>query len=266
MTKKGIITFADPEYIGQAKLLALSAKKFSNLPTTLVTTKPITAEEFEGIVMVPEPFAERGMITAIQASPYNQTAFMYADTLVLSDINVHFDMLDHHDLVFTKPVDYKSQRLSSDLYENRKLITKNDLPDVWANYFLYNKTQELSDMCGLLYLVSDHWKEIKDQACPAYSNDEDMHLLYNTMLSAALKLKKQDPLDYGITFTNMSKQTNNTNIPDLAFKDWYTLLSFWATDDKHIKVGDYNQTGIWHYSNSFYTPEFDTAIRKLCSN
>ena len=264
----GIIVFADtePDYIEQAKLLALTAKKFSGLPTTLITTEPIEAEEFDGVIIVPEHFTERGMITAMLASPYDRTAFIYADTLVLSDITQHFDLLDHHDMIFPFAVDYKNAKLSSDLYNDRKLITKNELPDLWTNYFLFKKTPTIQEIAGLMYIVVDHWAEIKESACPAYSDDKDLYIIFNILLSIALKLRQQEFRDYGLTFTHMSKQTNNTENIDLAFKDWFNLLSFWATDDGHIKAGDYKQTGVWHYSRAFYSKEFDTSIRKLCSN
>ena len=264
----GIIVFADtePDYIEQAKLLALTARKFSGLATTLVTTDPIEAEEFDGVIIVPEPFTERGMMTAMLATPYDRTAFIYADSLVLSDINTHFNLLDHHDMVFPLPVDYKGLKLSSELYNDRKLIARNNLPDLWSNYFLFKKTPTMQEIAGLLYIVADHWAELKESVCPSYSEENDLYLFFNTMLSAALKLRNQEYKDYGLTFTHMSKQTSNTDNQDLAFKDWFNLLSFWSTDDGHVKVGDYKQTGVWHYSRAFYSKEFDASIRKICLN
>ena len=260
----GIVTFADKDFIESAKLLAKSAKKFSNLPTTLVTDTPIEASEFDCVIVAPCQYAEQGMITALMSSPYDHTAFIYADSLVLSDITPCFDLLLKQDFVFPKAVDYKSHVLPSTLFNNRHMITKNNMPDVWTNFFLYKK-EPLNQVTREMSTLFDFWKDLKDTVYPDYSNDGALGLHFNVIMSAAMKLLNQSAVSYGVTFTNMSQQTNNLELSHLADKKWHQLLSVWATDDGNVKVENYNQTGVWHYTHDWLDSNHIKAIRKICS-
>lgn len=261
---KGIITYADQDFLESAKLLAITAKKFSNLPTTLVTNQPIEAEEFDHVIVAPCRYAEEGMITALMASPYDQTAFIYADSLVLSDISNYFDMLAHHDYVFSSARDFKSAPLASELYLERNMITKNNLPDVWTNFFLYKK-EPMQEITTLMSTVMELWKDIIVTACPAYGNDSHLKLHFNTVMSIALKTLGKMPMDYNLPFVNMSTQTANVKMGPISEKPWHQLLSYWATDEAHVKVENYIQQGVWHYATGFMDKSKQTRIRQICS-
>lgn len=259
----GIITYADADFIESAKLLAITAKKFSNLPTTLVTDKPVDANEFEHVIVAPCAYAEEGMITALMASPYDRTAFIYADSLVLSDITPYFAMLEYQDYVFATARDFKSAELPSTLYTERNMITKNNLPDVWTNFILYKK-EPMQEVTQLMSTLMGLWEEIKPTAFPNYANDSVLKLHFNTVMATALKTLGKEVTDYGLPFTNMSIQTANMQLTAVAEKPWYQLLSYWATDDGHVKVENYVQRGVWHYSNGFMDESKQSRIRQLC--
>jgi len=259
----GIVTFADKDFIESAKLLALSAKKFSNLPTTLVTDTPMEADEFDTIIVTPCQYAEEGMITALMASPYDRTAFIYADSLVLSDITPYFELLGHQDYIFPTASDYKSHALPSTLFNNRHMITKNKLPDIWTNFFLYKK-EPLNQVTCKMSTLFEFWKELKATVCPDYSNDDNLNLHFNVIMAVAMKLLNLPTHSYGTTFTNMSQQTNNVELVHLADKKWHQLLSVWATDDCKVKVENYNQVGVWHYTHKWLDDTRIDSIRKIC--
>lgn len=260
----GIVTYADTDFLESAKLLAITAKKFSNLPTTLVTNQPIEADEFEHIIVTPCRYAEEGMIVSLMASPYDNTAFIYADSLVLSNITPYFAMLEYQDFVFANARDFKSAPLPSALFLDRNMITKNSLPDVWTNFFLYKK-EPMQEVTSLMSTVMELWKDILPTACPNYSNDDYLKLHFNTVMSIALKTLDKKPADYGLPFVNMSMQTANVSLSALAEKPWHQLLSYWVTDEAHVKVENYIQQGVWHYATNFIDQSKQARIRQICS-
>jgi hypothetical protein len=255
---KGIVTYADSDFIESAKLLALTAKKFSNLPTTLVTNVPIEADEFDNVIVAPCRYAEEGIAIALMASPYNQTAFIYADSLVLSDIADYFNLLDKQDFVFSIPKDFKSELLDSSLFIERNMISKNKLPDIWTNFFLYKK-EAMEEITRLIPTLMDLWPHIKETACPHYSNDEGLKFHFITVMSIALKeLGKITPASYNIPFVHMGTPTAVNDKP------WYQLLSYWATDDGCVKVENYVQQGVWHYTCGFMDESKASRLRQIC--
>lgn len=258
---KGIITIATPDYLESAKLLAASAKKFSNLPTTLITLEPVEASEFDSIIVVPGDL-HTAFAVGLLSSPYDKTAFIYADSLVLSDITVYFDLLDSVDLVTPQAKDFKGLPIGSHLFTDRKMIVKNNLPNVWTNFFLYNK-DAVQDLSNTVADILKGWDSMQDSL--EYVSDADLKNKINTAFSIAVKASGFASNSYGVTFTNLSKQTNNTSLKHLSHKDWFQLLSFWATDDNLVKIENYNQTGVVHYTSNWLDSGKESKIKSICN-
>lgn len=260
---KGIITIATPAYVESAKLLAKTARKFSNLPTTLVTTEPVEAEEFDAIIIVPGN-VYNAFTVGLLSTPYNKTAFIYADSLVLSDITPWFELLTKIDLVTPQAFDFKGIPAPSYLFNDRKIISKNRLPDVWTNFFLYN-VEGIKEVTDMLPTIDELWDDLIMTACSEYSIDTDLKHKINVAFSIAVKMAGLQYYAGGTKFTNLSKQTNNIMTPHLASKDWHTLLSFWATDDNIIKIENFNQTGVVHYTADWLDDSKKKSIASICN-
>ena len=201
------------------------------------------------------------MITLpVLATPYKHTAFIYADSLVLSDITPYFDLLNTVDIVTPFPIDFKGLPLQSKLFNDRKIISKNNLPDVWTNFFLYtiDGIKEVTDILPNI-VIEEVWNNILQVSCKEYSIDSELKHKINVAFSLAFKMLGIPSYSGNVRFTNLSKQTNNIMLPHLASNDWYKLLSFWATDDNLIKIENYNQTGVVHYTSNWLD---DTKIKK----
>lgn len=260
---KGIITVATPKYLESAKLLALTASKFSNLPTTLITTEPITADEFDKIVVAPGDVTN-AFAVGLLSSPYKHTAFIYADSLVLSDITEYFTLLDKVDLVTPDAYDFKGQKLDSQLFIERKIITKNSLPDVWTNFFLY-RTEAIKELSNTTSDIIAVWADVLKMSCQEYSVDTELKNKINSAFAISLKACGLNNNAHAVKFTNLSRQTNNTMLKHLADKDWYQLLSFWATDDNLVKIENYIQTGVVHYGSSWLNESRSNSIKQICN-
>lgn len=260
---KGIITIATSDYLESAKLLAKSARKFSNLPTTLITTEPIEAEEFDNVITVPGDLYNAFSV-GLLSTPYTKTAFIYADSLVLSDITPYFDLLNKVDLVTPVAFDFKGIPVPSYLFNDRKIISKNSLPDVWTNFFLYN-VQGITEVTDLLPNINHLWNDILSASCSEYSIDAELKHKINVAFSIAVQMSGIPYYNGNTRFTNLSKQTNNVMLPHLASKEWHQLLSFWATDDDFIKIENYNQTGVVHYTAGWLDDHKRNSITAICN-
>jgi len=260
---KGIITIATPDYLESAKLLALTAKKFSNLPTTLITTDPVEASEFDNIIVVPGDVTN-AFAVGLLSSPYDYTAFIYADSLVLSDIKEYFNLLDKVNLVTPDAYDFKGQKLDSQKFIERKILTKNTMPDVWTNFFLY-RTEAIKEISNTTLDIIAVWQNVLKMSCTEYSVDTELKNKINSAFAIALKACGLNNNAHGVKFTNLSKQTNNTALTHLANKDWHQLLSFWATDDNLVKIENYVQSGVVHYGSTWLNSPRSNSIKQICN-
>lgn len=262
----GIITYADSEqYVKQAVLLALTARKNSNLNTSIVVTDDQLTKDFKQYfdkiyVLEKVDYLERGLLNCLTASEYDKTLFLYSDTLILSDISNVFQLLDYNDLVLNKELmDFKGSKITRPLYEQRKIIVRNKLPDVWTNAILYKKSQDFMDLTKLTHRIVTFWRQFKEQFLPEYAIDDKLNLKFNVAFSLALKLSD---IQYypSLTLTTLSKQEENTASMAWANLEWFKFLNAWILDNQQIKVENYIQTGIWHYGKNWINEEIYDRI------
>lgn len=258
---KGIITYADSDkHIKQAVLLAITAKKNSQLPVTVIVPREDIVKDYQQYfdkicVLKSVNFLERGLIDSLTKTPYEYTLFLYSDTLVLSDIKETFDLLDYYDLVMNGDLlDFKGSKISRQLYEQRKIISRNNLPDVWSNAILYKTTDSLLEVNKLTHRIITFWRQFKELYLTDYSIDDKLTLKFNTALSLALKLSDTH-VAKSLTLTTMSKQEENTAHAGWANLEWFKFLNSWILDNGQIKVENYIQTGIWHYGKYWLNDE-----------
>jgi len=257
----GIITYADSEqHVRQAVLLAVTAKKNSGINTSIVVTDSRLTTNYQQYfdkihVLEKVDYIERGLLDCLTASEYDRTLFLYSDTLVLSDISTVFQLLDCNDLVLNKELlDFKGSKITRPLYEQRKIIVRNNLPDIWTNAILYKKSQDFMDLTKLTHRIVTFWRQFKDQFLPEYAIDDKLNLKFNVAFSLALKLS--DVQYYpSLKLTTLSKQEENTASMAWANLEWFKFLNSWILDNRQIKVENYIQTGIWHYGKHWVNEE-----------
>jgi len=259
----GIITYADSvKHIQQAVLLAVTAKKNSGLPVTIAIPPQCEQlvnaykEYFDTICLLDKvDSVERGLIDTLTRSPYDNTLFLYSDTLILTDIADVFLLLDYHDIVMNDQLlDFKGSPITRQLYEQRKMIVKNNLVDVWSNAILYKKSDDVMELTKLTHRIITFWRTFKDQFLKDYSIDDKLGLKFNVALCLASKLS-DTTIAKGFTISTMSKQEENTASLAWANLDWFKFLNAWIMDNSQVKVENYIQAGIWHYGKNWLTDD-----------
>jgi len=270
MKDNGILTYADTDrHVDQAVALALTSKKFNNLPVCLATTASTAAyattmqQYFDKILVVPNQAATTGMLRAMDQTPYTGTLFVYSDSVIMSDISGVFDLLDITDFVFPTVTDFMGQRPSCDLYYSRRIIEKNNLPDIWSNTFCFNKSDSTSRLISRAYHIFNNWNAYSSVLTKEYSI-EDNPLQFNTILSMAVFLEDIPVMQNSFKFTNLSKQPGNMWIRSAADLNWFAYLNNWITDDCILKVENYVQQGIVHYASEWMSADTLARIKDVC--
>jgi hypothetical protein len=267
---KGIITYANNEqYIKQAVILAVTARKNSNLPVSLVVPESVVVDDsfrnyFDTVISLELSVGpDRGLLDTLTNSPYENTLFLYSDSLVLSDINDIYAQLDFYDIVMNDQLlDFKGSNITRQLYEQRKIIVKNNLTDVWSNAILYKKTDNLLEWTKLAHRIITFWQFFRDQHLTEYGIDDKLRLKFNTALCLAMKLA-DTTVARGFPLTTLSMQEENTASLAWANLDWFVFLNAWILDNGQVKVENYVQSGILHYGKSWMNDDIYNRLLKV---
>jgi hypothetical protein len=263
----GIITFAsNAKCVEQAILLAITAKANSHLPVTLVTPTNLNVNEqyFNSVIKIkPTDVLERSLLDTLTITPYTNTLFLYSDTLVLSDISDIFDNLLYSPVVFNRTLlDFKGLPITKQLYSDRKIILKNGLKDIWSNAILYKNIDEFNEFILLAHRIITYWDTFKEQFLTEYSIDDNLKFKFNIVLCLAQKLSDIS-VSQGFNITTLSRQEENTIHYNWAKMNWYKFLNSWILDSGQVKVENFIQHGIWHYTSTWMTDEIYQRLIKV---
>lgn len=265
MSNIGIVVLAQnnsvDDYVLQACLLAMSVKVTnSNLPISIVTNDIIPQDFvnlFDKIIPIPFNDDSDGIDWKIQnrwkiyhATPYEKTIVMDTDMLVLQDISSWIEFLQKYKMYFTSNVyTYRSEKVTSDFY--RKTFTANDLPNLYSGLHYFEKCDFSHEFYKWLELVMNNWELFYGQYAKHHYPTR-----CSVDVSAAIVAKILD-CDDDITnkiakfpsFTHMKSQNQFWSNPQSS---WQDCIGVYINNECLIKLGNYQQTGIFHYTeNSF---------------
>lgn len=263
----GIITFASNiKCIEQAILLAVTAKANSQLPVTVIIPAELDIDEqyFDTVIKVESTgVLERDLLNSLIITPYTNTLFLYSDTLVLSNITNLFDNLLHSPLVFNRTLlDFKGLPITKQLFSDRKIIIKNGLKDIWSNAILYQNVDEFKEFILLAHRIITYWDTFKEQFLTEYSIDDNLRFKFNIALCLAQKLSDIS-VKQGFDITTLSRQEENTIQYNWAKMNWYKFLNSWILDSGQVKVENFIQHGIWHYTSTWINAETYQRLLKV---
>jgi hypothetical protein len=167
-------------------------------------------------------------------------------------------------MVFAQANDFKGQLLKSELYSDRKIIAKNNLPDIWTSVILFDKSENTKRVIARARHVYENWHIYKNNIAKEYNLETGIKQAFNTIMSIAVYLEDEPVAATSFTFNNLSKQPGNLFIKSSATMDWFSYLSFWITDESKFKVENYIQSGIVHMSSAFPFKEYLQRIKQVC--
>lgn len=257
---------SDVDYVKQAYALALSIKIYNQENKTCLVTNEKVPEEYKHVFdhIVPIPWKDSALKSQwkienrwkiIYATPFEENIVYDVDMLLLESNDHWWKHFENKDLCFTTNVtDYRGNIVTSDYY--RKAFSTNGLDNIYTGAFYFRKVKTAYEFFKWLEIIVVHWQKFYR-----------IHLKNNSQrfcsidLSAALALRFMDyPIEKGgiPTFTHMKPGVQGwKSIPP----KWTNVLNTFVEDDFQLKVGNFQQSGLFHYvEEGFLT---DNIINRL---
>lgn len=258
-------------YIRQAYALALSIKLHNkeHNQTCLITNDEVLDEykhAFDYIVPIPwtdladfSSWKIENRWKVIHATPFDENIVYDADMLLLNSNDHWWPYLEKHDVLLSSSVvDYRNNNITSDYY--RKTFTANDLPNVYVGVFYFRKITFAFEFFKWLEIITTNWQafyklHLKNSPQKFVSMDVNAALAVKMMDCEHLVTVKNTKIP---SFTHMKPGIQGwTTVPP----KWTYVLNSYFDKDCGLKVGNFRQQGIFHYTE----PEFleDHMIEKL---
>lgn len=194
---KGILCFANNngsiDYIKQSVLLAKRAKKYLNLPVTVVTSTPdaITREYrkvFDQVIEIEDSltnskryndgqsnykslyFKNNGRCNSYDLSPYDSTLVLDTDYILCNDVLKYAFESQHSFQIYKEGIDLCSWRKHKEF----DYINDKGIEFYWATCFYFEKTEVTKMFFDLLKHLQKNWKhysEVYDLGSRNFRND-----------------------------------------------------------------------------------------------
>lgn len=274
---KGILLFAQnndhDDYIKQACFAAISTKKTNPCENLSVITNDAIPSKyrryFDQVICDKatdhasnEEWKISNRVKLYELSPYDHTLVLDTDVLVLSDISHWWKKLKKYEVYFTtSPVTYRGERLTSDFY--RRSFIENSLPCVYSGLHYFSKSTFAKEFYKWLELVTVNWEKFYSQhlkyRVPRYPSID----MSAAIVIEILDCEKQvtNPLLSYPTFVHMKANTQNWKNQATS---WQDFVQPYLDDNFELKIGNYKQSGIFHYSeNSFVSNYLETRFTEM---
>jgi len=258
------------DYVKQACLCAMSLHATNKSPKiSLVTNDPVPneyLEYFDQIIEIPWGDAAAESSWKIEnrwklyhVSPYDETVVIDTDMLVLQDLSSWWTFLSNYDIYFTSNVYTYRGQLVTDTFYRRGFIA-NDLPSLYTGFHYFKKSDRALEFYTWMELITNNWELF-------YGNFHKKHYPKHPSMdrTAAITAKILDceneitnsTVRYP-TFTHMKPRCQGWKT---SFERWQDAVAVYFSPTK-LMIGNYQQTGIFHYTeNDFITDDMLTQYK-----
>jgi hypothetical protein len=271
---KGFILMAensDVDYVRMACALALSIKntqpkEISNI--SIITDDPIPEKYhqlFDHIIPIPwksnqkTRYAVDNRWKIYHASPYEENISLDVDMLVLEDITSFWKVFENYKIYFTsKIVDYRNNIIFDTYY--RKAFLANNLPNYYSALHYFHKSDQAKEFYKWVEIVTNNWQLFYGKFISEFYPDGPSMDLTNAVVAKILS-EKNEFTGTGfdcIKFTHMKPMIQSWRKPPL---EWLTAVGTYVDDECNLKIGNFKQRGIFHYTEKNFLKDF--IITKL---
>lgn len=270
---RGIVVLAQntekDDYVLQACLLALSVRKTNTDTKVSIITNDAVNDEYVFLFdkIIPIPFNDDAKDSnwkienrwkIYHATPYDETLVLDTDTLVLQDLDNWWKFFSNYEMYFTSNVYcYRNNIITNDYY--RRAFTANNLPNLYTGCHYFKKCSFAQEFYKWMELITQNWELFYGQYIKEHYPDRP-----SMDVTAALAAKIMDCTEQ---VTN-----KNSKIPHFVhmkpriqdwteFREkWQEIVPVYLDRASNIKIGNYIQRGIFHYT------EKDFVSRDLFEN
>lgn len=263
------------DYVRQACVCAMSIKVSNpDSKICLITNDPVPdryRELFDEILEI--PFGDKARKTAwkvgnrwkiYHASPYEKSIVLDTDMLILDDISKWWEFLETRDLYYVNKVKtYRGEWVSSDFY--RKTFTAHHLPNLYSGFHYFRKCDYSKEFYTWLEVVMNNWEQFQLQYAGRQYFQKDISVDVSSAIVAKI-LDCEDKItsktDYP-TFVHMKSKIQNWQNKNVD--SWQDRIPISFSDCCELKVGNFKQSGIFHYTEKNFSEGLitNTYERKL---
>jgi len=257
----------DHDYLKLAYVLALSIKVTqSKVASVSLVTDVVDAvpkhyrDVFDYVIEIPwyddaleSTWKIENRWKLYHATPYDETVILDSDMLFLSDVSDWWDYLaENHDLCFTTSVrTYRDEIVTGDYY--RKAFVSNRLPNFYSAFAYFKKTEKAREYWELVEIISKNWREYYQKFL---INDRPKFLSMDIVFALAAKIMCiEDEMTSGfdhLNFVHMKPKIQNWRN---ASDDWTLHVGIYLNERGNLKIGNYQQHGIFHYTDKNFMME-----------
>jgi hypothetical protein len=269
---KGHVFFAqnsNADYVTQAYALALTIKHHNkeHNQTCIITNDTVPEEyrhAFDHVIDIPWGDSAKDSIWKIEnrwkiihATPFKESIVYDTDMLLLSSNDHWWQHLQSKDVALTKNViDYKGRQINNDFY--RKTFTEHNLPNVYMGVHYFKKTKSAFEFYKWLQIITENYIEFYKQFLP---NAKQKFCSMDVNASLALMFLNAEEQYTSVipTFTHMKPAIQGWS---KSPNSWRDVVAFNINNEKQLKVGNFLQNGIFHYTeDDFLTNDILKILR-----
>lgn len=265
---KGIVVVAQnnstTDYVQQACLLAMSLLTTNPDTPISIVTNDIIPEEYQSLFdqIIPIPWTDSAKKSlwkienrwkVYHVTPYDETIVLDTDMIILQDLSNWWKYLENYPMFFTTNVQtYRGDTVTSNYY--RKTFIANDLPNIYTGFYYFKKNDTSLKFFEWLELIVKNWELFYGKFC-----SEEYPKRCSIDVSAAIAIKIMGIEKYVTnskakypSFTHMKPATQNWyNTPE----KWISKIETYVNTKCEIKIGNYQQSGIFHYTEDDFVNE-----------
>jgi len=249
----------DVDYVQQACLCAMSIKNSNPNSSICLVTNDVVPDKYQNLFdyirEIPWGDAAQGQEWKIHnrwkvyhVTPYDNTIVLDVDMLVLDDLSRWWEFLQTKDLFFTSNVrTYRNDIVTSRFY--RPAFDKFDLPDTYVGFYYFKKSNLAHTYFKWLELAVNNWEKFQgDFAGGKYYQRVASIDMLTAIIIKILGIENEVTCkvrDYP-HFTHMKLHCQNwTNV---KVDSWQKYVGTYLTNDGKLKIGNYFQQGVFHYT------------------
>mgnify|MGYP000545339393 CR=1 FL=1 len=258
---KGIVVLAQnnatDDYVEQSALLAMSLCVHNDTNISIITDDEVP-EKYVSLFdkIIPIPFGDSAEDSdwkvenrwkLYHASPYDETIVMDTDMLVLQNIDVWWDFLSNYEVFYTSNVLTYSGEIADTSYYRQTFIA-NNLPNLFSGLHYFKKCEFAQEFYQWLELVVNNWETFYEQHLEGATRPK--HVSMDVCTAIVVKILN---CEFSITnkvakfpsFTHMKPYCQGWNEVQTS---WQNQIGIYISKDGSVKLGNYAQTGILHYT------------------
>jgi hypothetical protein len=258
------------DYVRQAYALALSLRASDNQePVSIITNDTVDERYrwmFDQVIAIPwgdsaesSRFKVENRWKIYHASPYDKTVVLDTDMLVLDNLSNFWATFENYKVYYTSKVrTYRNEPVTSDYY--RKAFTANRLPNLYSAVHYFEKSDFAKEFYNWVELITNNWELFYGgyvgEYYPERASMDVTAALAAKILDVGTEItnEKSDP----VTFVHMKSHVQGWKTPP---DNWQTAVAAYFDDDCHLKIGNFQQSGIFHYTEKDFLT--DKIINKL---